>query len=113
VTGEYGAAVLGPLVDRLGRRDVRVLAVPNEFFGGNIGVTGLLVGADVARSLAGQPTGERYLLPDVCLSHGLFLDGMAVTDLPRPVEVVPTDGRSLRRALERPTVASAAGGEQA
>jgi putative radical SAM enzyme (TIGR03279 family) len=113
VTGEYGAAVLGPLVDRLGRRDVRVLAVPNEFFGGNIGVTGLLVGADVARSLAGQPTGERYLLPDVCLSHGLFLDGMAVTDLPRPVEVVPTDGRSLRRALEGPTVASAAGAEQA
>ena len=40
------------------------------------------------------------LLPDVCLSRGVFLDGMPVDDLPRPVEVIPTDGGALRRALE-------------
>jgi putative radical SAM enzyme (TIGR03279 family) len=100
VTGEYGAAVLGPLVAGLGRDDVRVVAVRNEFFGGNIAVAGLLTGQDVAGALSGEPEGHRYLLPDVCLSQGRFLDGLALGDLPRPVQVVPTDGTSLRRALE-------------
>jgi len=102
LTGEYGARVLEPLVARLGCPDVRVLAVPNRFFGGNIGVTGLLVGADLAPLLADEPEGHRYLLPDVCLSKGVFLDGTRPADLPRPVEVVPTDGVALRRALGVP-----------
>ncbi|HZQ86653.1 MAG TPA: DUF512 domain-containing protein [Acidimicrobiales bacterium] len=101
LTGEYGAMVLGPLIAELGRDDVRVVPVENRFFGGNIGVTGLLVGEDLARVLGEQPEGHRYLLPDVCLSEGVFLDGTSVADLPRPVEVVATDGRSLREALAR------------
>jgi putative radical SAM enzyme (TIGR03279 family) len=100
LTGELGAPVVQPLLDRCGRDDVRVVPVPNEFFGGNIGVTGLMVGEDLARVLAGQPEGHRYLLPDVCLSRGRFLDGTSPDDLPRPVEVVATDGAALRRALE-------------
>ena len=100
LTGEYGAQVLEPLLR--GYEGVRVLPVENRFFGGNIGVTGLLVGEDVARVLAAEPEGHRYLLPDVCLSNGLFLDGTAPDDLPRPVEIVATDGMSLRRALECP-----------
>src|SRR5918993_2776057 len=99
LTGAYGARVLAPLVAAPGREDVRVLPVDNEFFGGTTGVTGLLVGADLARVLAGQPEGHRYLLPDVCLSGGRFLDGTAPEDLPRPVEVAPTDGAALRSAL--------------
>ena len=39
--------------------------------------------------------GHRYLLPDVCLSNGVFLDGTSPADLPRPVEVVATDSRGL------------------
>jgi hypothetical protein len=100
LTGEYGARILGPLLDELGRSDVRLVPVRNEFFGGNIAVAGLLVGADVARTLAAEPEGHRYLLPDVCLSEGRFLDGLSLADLPRVVEVVPTDGIALRRALE-------------
>ena len=99
LTGEYGAAVIEPLVAGLGRSDVRVVPVPNRFFGGNIGVTGLLVGEDLAPVLAAQPEGHRYLLPDVCLSGGLFLDGTKPEDLPRPVEVIRSDGISLRQAL--------------
>ncbi len=101
LTGEMGAAVIAPLVERLGRDDVRVVPVRNDFFGGNTAVTGLMVGADLHRVLAEEPFGHRYLLPDVCLSEGRFLDGTTVDDLPRPVEVVPTDGGSLRAALER------------
>jgi putative radical SAM enzyme (TIGR03279 family) len=99
ITGEYGAQVLQPLLDRMGREDVRVLAVENRFFGGNIGVTGLLVGEDIARVLVHEPEDHRYLLPDVCLSKGAFLDGTTPADLPRPVEVVATDGVALRQAL--------------
>ncbi len=102
LTGPYGALVLEPLVARLGRTDVRVIPVENRFFGGTTGVTGLMVGDDLARTLATEPTGHRYLLPDVCLSNGVFLDGGAPADLPRPVEVIPTDGHALREALDVP-----------
>jgi putative radical SAM enzyme (TIGR03279 family) len=102
LTGAYGAQVLAPLVAGLGRDDVRVVPVENRYFGGNIGVTGLLVGEDVARTLAAEPAGHRYLLPDVCLSGDTFLDGTTPADLPRPVEVVPTDGVALRQALGVP-----------
>ena len=99
VTGTYGAEVLGPLL--AGRPGADLLPVANDFFGGNIGVAGLLTGVDVGRALADQPDdGRVYLLPDACLSEGTFLDGRTLADLPRPVQVVATDGRSLRLALD-------------
>jgi putative radical SAM enzyme (TIGR03279 family) len=104
VTGELGARVLEPLVRALGERagvPVRLVPVANAFFGGNIGVTGLLTGADVATVLAAEPEGDRYLLPDVVLSRGRFLDGETVAVLPRPVEIVATDGGALVRAVSR------------
>jgi putative radical SAM enzyme (TIGR03279 family) len=100
LSGPYGARVLEPLIGELGRGDVRVVPVENRFFGGNVAVTGLMVGEDLARTLAAEPAGHRYLLPDVCLSGGQFLDGTTPDDLPRPVEIVPTDGHALRAALE-------------
>jgi len=106
LTGEYGARVLAPLIESLGRDDIRLVPVPNHFFGGNIGVSGLLTGTDLTAVLAAQPEGHRYLLPDSCLSEGRFLDDLTVADLPRAVEVVPTDGLSLRRALEGPAPAA-------
>ena len=101
LTAPYGAQVLAPLVAGLGRDDVRIVPVPNTYFGGNVAVTGLMVGDDLARALASEPAGHRYLLPDVCLSQGRFLDGLTTDDLPHPVEVVPTDGAALRRTLEQ------------
>jgi Protein of unknown function (DUF512) len=100
LTAPYGARVLEPLLADLGRPDVRVVTVDNRFFGGNVAVSGLMVGDDLARVLADQPQGHRYLLPDVCLTQGRFLDGTTPEDLPRAVEIVPTDGRALRAALE-------------
>jgi putative radical SAM enzyme (TIGR03279 family) len=110
LTGTYGARVLRPLVAAHARDDVEVRAVSNDFFGGNIGVAGLLTGEDVARALADVPAGSRCLLPDACLNEGRFLDGLTLADLPRSVEIVPTDGPSLRTALDgtsfRPTCAA-------
>jgi putative radical SAM enzyme (TIGR03279 family) len=103
LTGVYGAQVLEPLVTELcrthGRHDVRIISVENRFFGGNTAVTGLMVGDDLVRVLADEPSGHRYLLPDVCLSEGRFLDGLTPADLPRAVDVIPTDGIALRHAL--------------
>jgi putative radical SAM enzyme (TIGR03279 family) len=98
LTGGYARPTLLRLVAGV-RPGTEVVAVPNRFFGGNIEVAGLMTGADVAGALAGLPEGRRYLLPDVCLSQGAFLDGMGVADLPRAVEVVPADGAALRQAL--------------
>ena len=103
ITGRYGAEVLAPLLDLLSEVagvPVRTLPVTNRLFGGNIAVTGLLAGADLAPVLAAEPEeGTRYVLPDVTLSKDLFLDGTAPADLPRPVEVVATDGHALVEAL--------------
>jgi putative radical SAM enzyme (TIGR03279 family) len=107
LTGTYGARILRPLLAGHPRHDVSVAEVANDFFGGNIGVAGLLTGEDLARVLAASPPGTRYLLPDACLNEGRFLDGLTLADLPRPVEVVPTDGTSLRAALDGASFRSA------
>tara|TARA_B100000809_G_C14857043_1_gene430481 strand:- start:235 stop:690 length:456 start_codon:yes stop_codon:yes gene_type:complete len=101
LTGAYGAKVLSPLIDSLGRGGIRIVEVENLFFGGNVKVSGLMVGEDLRRTLSSEPEGHRYLLPDVCLNNGKFLDGLRIDDLPREVEVVPTDGVALRAALKR------------
>jgi putative radical SAM enzyme (TIGR03279 family) len=100
VTSTYGARILTPLIAELGRSDLRIVEVPNDFFGGNIGVAGLLTGTDLTRALTAEPAGDRYLLPDACLSGGRFLDGTTPADLPHPVEVVATEGAALRAALD-------------
>ncbi len=85
VTGEYGARVLEPVrapLEELARRKIRLLPVPNTFFGGNIAVAGLIVGEDVRRALAADsgPAGL-YLLPDVALQGDVFLDNVPLHDV--------------------------------
>jgi hypothetical protein len=85
VTGEYGARVLEPVrapLEELARRKIRLLPVPNTFFGGNIAVAGLIVGEDVRRALAADsgPAGL-YLLPDVALQGDVFLDNVPLHDI--------------------------------
>lgn len=101
LTGAYGAKVLQPLL-AAEYRDVEVLTVDNTYFGGNIGVTGLMTGSDLQRVLGSSDPSRRYLLPDVCLSEGRFLDGLTPAELPIEVEVVETSGAALRRALDGP-----------
>ena len=108
LTGPYGAAVLRPLLDEYGFGDVEVRGIENRYFGGNIAVAGLLTGEDLSLALSELPSGRRYLLPDVCLSEGRFLDGTTLADLPRTVEVVETTGAALRAALAGDRLASIA-----
>jgi small GTP-binding protein len=70
VTGEYAAPILRQMFDVEGFSDVRILAVENRFFGGNIKVAGLLTGQDLIDALAGVTPETVILVPDVCLSEG-------------------------------------------
>ena len=109
VTGEYGAAVLEPVLNRLAAladRELRLLPIKNSFFGGNIAVSGLLVGADVGEAVAADtgPAGV-YLLPDVTLSGDLFLDDQSLDAVasraPAPLRAVPTSARGLVEGARR------------
>lgn len=87
-----------------------VYPVKNRFFGPEVTVTGLLVGADILATLRqARPFKEqKVLLPSVLLRYGerVFLDGTSLADLENalsiPIEVVPIDGGSLIEALCTP-----------
>ena len=76
-------------------RDFTIVDTGGWLAEGDAGLTG------EEPALASEPESDRYLLPDVTLSRGRFLDGTTVAQLPRTVEVVPTDGAALVRALQR------------
>jgi putative radical SAM enzyme (TIGR03279 family) len=101
-TGEYGAVTLRQLLQDTNFEEVEVVGVVNHFFGGNIKVAGLLTGTDLNATLSAYlGTDVTVAIPDVCLSEGRFLDGLALSDLIRPVDVIPTNGLALREYLER------------
>ena len=91
VTGELFGARLQSLV--AGLEDApraRVAAVPNEFFGRGIGVTGLLTGRDIQAHLAARgDVGEAVLIPAVTIrdGDGVFLDDVTPGDLARDLGV--------------------------
>ena len=55
--------------------DVSVRAVPNDFFGGNIGVAGLLTAQDVSCALRDIADGHRVLCPTPASTRGAFSTG--------------------------------------
>jgi len=100
LTGEYAAPILSSLLADAGHDAIEVLAVQNRYFGGNIKVAGLLTGADVCRAVLERGRDRTYLLPDVCLSEDVFLDGTRLSQLDFDIRVVETSGHALRRVLE-------------
>jgi len=102
VTGEYGAVTLRRMLDTAGFADVTLAVVKNRFFGGNIKVAGLMVTSDINDAIERvNDVATRFVLPDVCLSEGRFLDGLTPDDLIAPVEILPTSGFALREYLEK------------
>jgi len=104
VTGELFAPVLRGVLAEAGWADVRVLAVENRLFGGNVAVTGLLGGADVAEAVAHDAHAGTYLVPDVVVnSDGLLLDDVRALDLARlagaEVRLIGSDAAALIEAL--------------
>ena len=102
VTGSYGATVMRNALTAQNFDDVVVLEVTNQYFGGNTAVAGLMTYEDIHSVLKKDNGSHVYLLPDVCLNEGVFLDGGLLSDLQNQfdIEVLPTSGSSLRDRLE-------------
>lgn len=103
LTGAYGASIIGPLVREIGYADVEVRTVRNSYFGGNTAVAGLMTFEDIRRTILEGSSRRLFILPDVCLNEGVFLDGGTIAELRSvaTVEVLETSGRALRRYLDR------------
>lgn len=92
-TGEAAADMMRDLTDRLletcPNLQVYVYPIKNNFFGGEVTVTGLLTGKDIAEQLQDKPLGEALLLSrNVLRSEGdLFLCGMTPQELSDAVGV--------------------------
>ena len=108
-TGEAAYSTLSMLAGRLTERcpglRINVYAVKNEFFGGQVTVTGLLTGGDILRRLSGAELGEcLYLSRTTLRAEGdLFLDNTTPEELSEKlgvrVEFVDNDGGALFDAL--------------
>ncbi|AGY60508.1 TIGR03279 family radical SAM protein [Gloeobacter kilaueensis] len=106
-----GTAVEGcfaPIVERLNQiagLELRLLAVPSQFWGQQITVTGLLTGSDLLAALTEQDLGDALILPGLMLKEGqVFLDDLSVETLSErlgvPVRVVNGGATALLAALD-------------
>jgi len=86
-TGEASYKFICKLVDKLKEKcpglDCKVHMVKNNFFGGQVTVSGLLTGVDIADQLHGSDLGEVLYLPRTSLraEGDLFLCGMSPAEL--------------------------------
>ncbi|MHB1135479.1 MAG: DUF512 domain-containing protein [Coriobacteriia bacterium] len=108
VSGTLFAPVLRQVLDAAGFGSVAVLPVPNRLFGGNVSVTGLLPGRDIADAVVADGAAGTYLVPEVVVnSDGLLLDNVPASSLAElsdgDVRLIGSDGASLARALTTPT----------
>ncbi len=109
VTGEAGYPLLCELTQRCMKKNpgtkLTVHCIKNEFFGGNVTVTGLVTGRDLLEQLKGRLTSRELLLPRVMLraERDLFLDDVHVDDVARQlsvsVRVTESDGADLLDAM--------------
>lgn len=88
-TGEAAFAFLNGLFDRVRTQfpglEINLVPVKNEFFGGTVDVTGLLVGRDLVQRLQSERLGDEILIPNAMLmaNEDVFLDDMTLEDLSR------------------------------
>jgi putative radical SAM enzyme (TIGR03279 family) len=91
MTGTLFAAPLTRMIDRLNERfgtRLHVLAIENEYFGGDVSVAGLLTGGDFLAARQ-KVRGDFAIVPRVVLKSDdpVMLDGMRLEDLQKQFEV--------------------------
>ena len=111
VTGTMAAPLITRMMEELHRQypmiTVHVHTIQNRFFGGNVGVTGLITATDIIAQCAGKLATKTLGIPAVMLREekDTFLDDITVEQLGErlgvKVEVLPTAGGDEARALLR------------
>ena len=111
VTGTMAAPLITEMMDELHRQypmiEVKVHPIKNNFFGGNVGVAGLVTATDIIAQCAGKLATKTLGIPAVMLREekDTFLDDITVEQLGQQlgvkVEVLPTAGGDEARALLR------------
>ena len=91
MTGTLFAPTLQTLIERLNERfgsRLKVVAVQNEYFGGDVSVAGLLTGGDFLAA-RGEVSGDFVIIPKVALKsdEAIMLDGMRFEELREKFDV--------------------------
>ncbi len=86
---EFICSLVGKLKERCPGLDCKVYKIKNNFFGGQVTVSGLLTGVDIAEQLDGRELGEVLYLPRTSLraEGDLFLCGMSPEELEEKLKV--------------------------
>ena len=111
VTGTMAAPLITEMMDELRRQypmiEVKVHPIKNNFFGGNVGVAGLVTATDIIAQCEGRLSSGTLGVPAVMLREekDTFLDDMTIEQLGQrlgvKVEVLPTSGGDEAKALLR------------
>lgn len=111
VTGTMAAPLIQRMMAELHRQypmiEVTVHPIQNKFFGGNVGVAGLVTATDIIAQCEGKLTSGTLGVPAVMLREekDTFLDDVTITQLGErlsvKVEVLPVGGGDEARALLR------------
>ena len=110
ITGEAAYPVIRDMADAINRKTGAKLCVrmiKNEFFGGCVTVSGLVVGRDIAEQMKGEDAGACVFIPSVMLRAGedVFLDDMTVAELSEklgvPVYTVPSDATAAGEIVQK------------
>ncbi len=104
-TGEAAYPFISQIVDKITAKwdnlECRVKAIKNNFFGGQITVSGLVTAQDIEKQLSNQELGEQLLIPSVMLreQNDMFLDSVTTQELSKrlgvPIIPVNNDGYEL------------------
>ncbi len=86
-TGEAAYPFITEMVDRISKKwdniKCTVYPIKNDFFGGEINVSGLVTATDIKSQLKNKSLGEELLIPSVMLRDGgdMFLDSITLEEL--------------------------------
>jgi len=106
ITGESARTVMQTVAEDLNRvkgLGVEVIAVPNQYFGGGVTVTGLLTGTDIINCLQNNYRGKKVVIPEVLLQEGstMLLDNITLEEIAsRTGAVIRTTDGSARSLVE-------------
>ncbi len=98
ITSELAQELCNILHKKFHNVHAKIHVVKNEFFGGNVNVTGLLTGEDIIKSLKGNLCSKTLLLPENILrdESDLLLDNTSVADIEKAlcvkVKILPQSG---------------------